>query len=512
VRDVRPTPPDALSELGDFRSWNAASQERALERLEQIKARPWRPFYCKKAGCDGHPHDTWDFEHARPDQRPPPWYADWLTWLLSSGRGSGKTRSGAEVTHRATNLYGRIHLIAPTGPDFRETMVEGESGIIATAKPDHVPNYEPSKKKLTWPNGAVALGFSAEEPDRLRGPQCGFTWADEPAHYPAPTKVWDNVLFGLRLKGKKGAQPKIVATSTPKPTKWMKELVAADDTVVSRASSYANLANLADSYRKNVLAKYEGTRIGRQELDGELLEDVEGALWNWDLYVWIEEPPPLKRIVVAVDPAGSANKRSDLTGIIILGLDYNNVVWVLADWSGKYTPGAWAARVISAHDFYKADAIVAEKNYGGNMVRHTLETTRTAGTLMPRIIEVDSRRGKEIRAEPVVALYEKNNPEAGVLRVVHAGKRGELSELEDEQTTWVPGETSSPNRVDAEVHGITELVGNLTPAAIATSTSIGDQYGSVPAVETSGVSNLWLPGRGYDPLGAPSPYQGAFPW
>lgn len=452
VRVPRLPPPTTgdTSGIGQFRFWTPEKQEEALALLERRQAQPWRPFYCKKAGCDGKPHDDWTWNHARKDQRPPRWHDDWLVWLLSSGRGSGKTRTGSEVTHRATELYGRLILVAPTGPDFRDTMVEGESGIIATANPDKMPSWEPSKRKLTWPNGAIAIGYSAEEPDRLRGPQSGFVWADEPAHYPNTQKVWDNILFGHRLKGKNGAEPKIIATSTPLPTKWMKNLVAQKDTIVTRVSSYKNLDNLAESYKRNVLARYEGTRIGRQELYGEVLEDVEGALWNWDMYQWVLERPALKRIVVAVDPAGTANRRSDETGIIILGVDFFNNLYVLADHSGKYSPARWADRVISAYEFFQADAIVAEKNYGGDMVRYTLENSKAARDVMPRIIMVDSRRGKEIRAEPIVAIYEKK-------RAFHVGEQGALSELENEQTSWVPGQGSSPNRVDALVHGATEL-------------------------------------------------------
>lgn len=436
-----------------FKKWKPDAQQRALELLRERERSTWRPFYCPDLTCDGNPHGEWDFQHARVDQRPPRWSDDWLTWALSGGRGSGKTRTGGEVTHRVTKIVPRIILIAPTGPDFRETMVEGESGLLATAPPDNRPLWEPSKKKLTYPNGCIAQGFSAEEPDRLRGPQSGFVWADEPAHYPDTEAVWDNMLFGLRL----GKHPKVVMTTTPKPTKWMKKTLADKMTVVTRVSTYANLQNLAETFKRTVLDRYEGTRLGRQELHGEVLEDVEGALWNWDMFQWVDEAPPLQRIVVAVDPAGTANKHSDETGIIIVGIGFDKNLYVLHDSTDKYSPERWGSMANAQYEEFSADAIVPEKNYGADMVRFVLENSGHKGA---RIIPVESRRGKAIRAEPVVALYEKK-------RVFHVGKQGDLSDLEDELTTWVPGEGASPNRLDALVHGITELAKHVMPATIS---------------------------------------------
>ena len=466
--EVSEPPQGDLPGVDAFRYWKPEAQERALELLKERERSPWRPFYCPDPRCNGTAHGEWSFNHARADQRPPKWSDDWLTWLLSGGRGSGKTRTGSEVTHRVTNFTGRLILIAPTGPDFRETMVEGESGLLATAPPDNRPEWEPSKKKLTWPNGAIAQGFSAEEPDRLRGPQSGYVWADEPGHYPDTQAVWDNMLFGLRL----GKHPKVVATTTPKPTKWMKALIKDEMTRLIRVSSYANLANLADSYKRTVLDRYEGTRLGQQELHGELLEDVEGALWNWDMFQWIEEAPELQRIVVAVDPAGTANKKSDETGIIVVGIGYDKNLYVLHDGTDKLSPGVWGSRSNGLYDEFSADAIVPEKNYGADMVTYVLEN---AGHTGARIIPVNSRRGKAIRAEPVVALYEKQ-------RVFHVGQRGDLSKLEDELTTWVPGEGDSPNRLDALVHGITELAKHVMPASIADPNKLlrGRRYGDGP--------------------------------
>ena len=448
-----PTPPD-LPDLDAWKHWKPESQAEALALLREHQASTWRAFYCQTPDCDGHPHDDWLWEHARADQRPPRWNSDWLTWLLSGGRGSGKTRTGSEVTHRATASNPRVTLVGATGPDLRETMVEGESGILATSPPGKRPLWEPSKKKLTWPNGCIGQGFSAEEPDRLRGPEFGFAWCDEPGHWDYAQAAWDNMLFGLRR-----GSVHIVATSTPKPTKFFKRLVKEDDTVLTRVSTYANIHNLAPAFAARILTRYEGTRLGRQELHGEILEDVEGALWQWDMFDWVSEDkiPALTRVVVSVDPAGTTNRKSDETGIVTVGIGNDKHLYVLGDATGKYTPGQWAAKANAEYEFYSADAIVAEKNYGGDMVRHTLESSGYTGA---RILLADSRRGKAIRAEPVVALYERH-------RVHHVGKQGDLVDLENEQTTWVPGEGDSPNRVDALVHGCTELAKAVMPAQIA---------------------------------------------
>jgi phage terminase large subunit-like protein len=442
-------------DVADYRNWKPEAQQRALEMLREHEQSTWRPFYCPLAECDGHPHADWTWEHARLDQRPPPWDGDWLTLLLAGGRGSGKTRTGSEITHRVTAHTPRIALIAATGPDLRDTIVEGVSGILATAPPGKRPDWEPSKKKLTWPNGCIAQGFSAEEPDRLRGPQFGFAWADEPAHFPLVQDVWDNMLFGLRLPG--SVNPKVVATSTPKPTKWMKATAHDPKTVMHRVSTYANLVNLAEPFKEVILSRYEGTRLGRQELHGEIISDVEGALWTWDLFDWVLEAPPLVRIVIGVDPAGTANAKSDETGIIAVGASADGHLYVLADRSDRYSPGGWASTSNSLYEDLSADAIVPEKNYGGDMVRHTLESSGFKGA---RILPVTSRRGKAIRAEPIVALYEKG-------KVHHVGAQGGLSDLEDELTSWVPGQGDSPNRLDALVHAATELARALMPAAVA---------------------------------------------
>lgn len=467
---MRNQAPPAVSDLARFRQWKPERQAEAFELLERAKANTWKPFYCTRKGCDGSPHlddENWAHPHARQDQRPPRWDGDWLTWLISSGRGAGKTFTGSHLINRLVARVPNIALVGATGPDLRETMIEGPSGILATAPPGKMPEWNPSRKRLTWPNGAVARGYSGEEPDRIRGGNNGAAWVDEPAHIDLIEEVWKQLKLTLRDKGDR---PHIIATTTPKPTKWMKALIADEATITTRVSTYANLNNLNAVFRQTVMESFEGTRFGRQELYGEVLEDVEGSLWKAGMFLHLAEDrvPDLERIVVAVDPAGSANARSDETGIIVLGIA-DKRIYVLADRTGKYSPSGWAKTTLSTAEEFSADAIVVEKNYGGDMVRNTIEkeAESTPGLLTPRIITVDSRRGKQLRAEPIVAMYEKG-------RVVHvSGKdRSDLVALEDEQTQWVPGQGASPNRIDALVHGATELGKAFMPVAMATPSSV----------------------------------------
>jgi phage terminase large subunit-like protein len=436
--------------VDQWRRWTPAAQEQALAAVREIETRPWKPFYCPKVLCDGKPHGQWNFPHARWDQHPPK--GDWLTWLLRGGRGSGKTRTGSEWTHRRTKVSPRIALLAPNVARARDTLVEGESGILATAPPGQMPQWEPSKHKLTFANGAQAFTYSMEEPDSLRGPQHFDAWVDEPAHAPLIEQVWNMLLFGMRL----GRRPRICATTTPVPTAWMKNLIADPSTVSVAVSTYANIDNLAPVFADQILRKYEGTRLGRQEIHGEILADVDGALWQYEYFdgeeLRFETPPALDRIVVAVDPAGTNRKKSDETGIVVIGATGEDY-YVLADWSGKYSPKGWAERTMTAYREFSADAVVVETNYGGDMVRNTLENVDQ----WPRIEEVVSRRGKVIRADPIVALYERG--------LVHHSKTG-LGDLEDQLVSWVPG-NDSPDRLDALVHGLTNLARTFEPSSVS---------------------------------------------
>lgn len=389
--------------------------------------------------------DPWS-KQARPEQLPPP--GDWPIWLILAGRGFGKTRTGAEWV-RGLAESARVHriaLVGPTAADVRDTMIEGESGILAIS-PDHFrPLYEPSKRRIVWPNGVQCQLFSAEEPERLRGPQFGAAWADELAAWNNAEAAWDMLQFGMRL----GTLPRTLVTTTPKPVKILKDLLKRQDIVVTRGSTYDNRANLAPAFFSTVVAKYEGTRLGRQELDGTLLEDVPGALWTASLIDGLRfQPgniPDLKRIVVSVDPAVSTGEASDMTGVIVAAVGRDDHGYVLEDLSGKYLPHEWASVAVKAFHKWRADRIVAEKNQGGQMVESTL---RVVDPNVP-IKLVHASRGKIARAEPVSALYEQG-------RVHHVGG---FPELEDQLCSFTPDASSSPDRLDALVWAFTELMLN----------------------------------------------------
>lgn len=441
--------------LAAAETWPQDARERAMDAIDAIRRGERRAWYCKRGrSCDGKPHEGYQYPHARGDQWPPPG-EDWFTWFLSGGRGSGKTRTGAEYTRKMSEKVGRMALVAPTGADVRDTMIEGESGLMyVAALSGQKLHYEPSKRRLTFPNGCIATTFSGEEPARLRGPQHGFAWLDEPAHMPLIEDVMSNLLFGLRL----GTRPHVVLTSTPIPTKWVKATQKDPKTRTVRVSTHSNRDNLAPTFFETVVSRYEGTRTGLQELEGRLLESVAGALWNTEILN--REPvekEELDRIVVAIDPAGTANRRSDETGIVVAGIRGQNA-FVLEDASGKYSPMGWAKKAHSLYEKWDADAIVAEVNFGADMVEEIIERNVPDGSLPPRIVKARATRGKSVRAEPVVALYEQG-------RVFHRTS-SKLADLEDEMLTWVPGHGDSPNRVDALVWAITDLLAPTPPAQV----------------------------------------------
>ena len=404
----------------------------------------------------------WQF-WARDNQLPPP--GEWLVWLLLAGRGFGKTRTGAEFV-RARVESGearRIALVSATAADVRDTMIEGPAGLLAVFPEHERPVYEPSKRRVTFANGAVATAFSADEPDRLRGPQHDTAWCDELAAWRYPDDAWDNLLFGMRL-----GDPRLCVTTTPRPIKLVRALLGEDTTAVTRGSTFDNAANLAATALAKLRQKYEGTRLGRQELFAEVLTDTPGALWTLVLLDAgrVRQQPDLARLVVAVDPAASdpETAKSDdgiaETGIVATGLGEDGDGYVLRDASAKLSPGDWGERAVLLHDELNADAIVAEVNQGGAMVAHVVRTAaaklhREGKRASPHIAvrEVRASRGKLTRAEPVAALYEQR-------RVHHVGA---LSDLEDQMTTWVPGQ-KSPDRMDALVWGLTELMLEGAPA------------------------------------------------
>ena len=340
----------------------------------------------------------------------------------------------------------RIALVAPTAADARDVMVEGESGLLTIAPPWDRPLYEPSKRRLTWKSGAVATTFSADEPERLRGPQHDLAWCDELAAWRYP-QAWDMLMFGLRL----GADPRAVVTTTPRPTRLLRDLLADPKVVVTRGRTVENRANLAPAFLDQIVKRYQGTRLGRQELDAELLDDLPGALWQRGLIeaARTNRPPDLWRVVVAIDPAATAGAEADETGIIVAGRDGNGHGYVLADASGRYAPTEWAQVAVAAYRTHRADRIVAEVNNGGDMVEATL---RMIDPNVP-FGAVRAARGKAARAEPVAALYEQG-------RVHHLGA---LPRLEDQMCAFTAdfdrrAAGYSPDRVDALVWALTALL------------------------------------------------------
>jgi phage terminase large subunit-like protein len=416
------------------------------ERLAAVPERERRAFLASlPAEVLAAAEHEWRF-WARPDQLEPA--GKWRTWLMRSGRGAGKTRAGAEWVRAKVEggVYGRLHLVGRTDSDVRDTMVEGSSGLLAISPPHLRPRYRPRLRRLDWPNGAVARLYSAEEPDRLRGPQCEAAWLDELASWTYPA-AYHNLMFGLRV----GCDPRCVVTSTPRPTKLIRELVAREGTVQTQSSTYANRHNLAPAFLAEILTTYEGTRLGRQEIHGEILDDVPGALWQHarlDELRVTEAPRQLARVVVAVDPAVSSGEEADETGIIVCCRDSEKHAYVLADLSGRCSPIEWAEKVAGAYHRYEADAVVAEVNQGGALVTDMLRLVDDA----LNVIEVHATRGKYQRAEPVAGFYEQG-------RVHHVGC---LPGLEDQMCSFTVdmdrAVQGSPDRVDALVWGLTELL------------------------------------------------------
>ena len=408
---------------------------------------------------------TWNWEDQASDhQKPPSDDEAWTTRLLLGGRGAGKTRAGAEWVRALAAEAGNdnhaapytIALVAETYADAREVMIEGPSGIRSVTPPHVRPVYEASRRRLVWANGAVAYAFSAEDPDGIRGYQFHAAWADELCKWRYPEATWSNLQLALRL----GDRPRQIATTTPRPMALIKRLMAAETTALRRASTYANRKNLSDAFFTEIAALYEGTALGRQELMGEIVDDIEGALWTWNLIeaARIGAAPPLARIVVAVDPPATSGERADECGIIIAGateINGERVAFVLADWSAAgLSPRQWAEKTVAAYQEFNADRIVVEVNQGGEMAKAVIAQVDSAAP----VTGVYATRGKRLRAEPIAALYEQG-------RVRHVGA---FAKLEDQMTSYVGVAASreggkSPDRLDALVWALTELM--LKPAA-----------------------------------------------
>lgn len=372
-------------------------------------------------------------------------------WLIMAGRGFGKTRAGAEAIRMAVEKYGykRISLVGADAGEVRDIMVEGDSGILNISPPWNKPVYEPSKRRITWRNGAVATIFYGSEPDKSRGAQSDFIWCDELIKWKYPKETMDNLLFGLRL----GEKPVCVITTTPRPISVLKELINDDDVVVTKGTSYENIQNLSPSFINTIIKKYEGTRIGRQELYAELLTDNPNALWKRDLLdelrvaeIYIDK---LQRIVVGVDPMASSENEKAMTGIVVVG-EIKDKFYVLGDYSISGHPNVWAQQIISVYYKFRANVVVVEKNNGGDMCESVIRNIdKNANVKM-----VWASRGKYVRAEPIAALYEQK-------RVFHCGF---FKDLEDEMCEWDGSkDDTSPNRMDALVWAITYLTESVVP-------------------------------------------------
>lgn len=393
---------------------------------------------------------------AREEQLAPA--GNWTTWIFCAGRGAGKTRSGAEwVQERVeAGTARRIHLIAPTAADCRDVLLEGPAGILSIAQPEMRPIYSSSLRKVEWPNGAIALLFSSDEPDRLRGPQADTLWIDELCAMRSAQEVLDMAMMGLRL----GKDPRCLITTTPRPIKPFKALVAraGQDVVITRCSTMANAENLARPFLSQILQQYQGTRLGRQELNAELLLDVPGALWTLAMIEDTrvnEAPAQFQRVVIGVDPAGSTAEWADQTGIVVCGLGHDSHLYILEDASGSYTPSQWAQVCVDLYHRHRADRICVERNYGGDMVEATIRSTDPSVAIKT----VTSSRGKVLRAEPVSSLWEQKR----------AHIVGAMPALEDQACnfthTWDRARDGSPDRLDAMIFAATELMSGAAPGS-----------------------------------------------
>jgi phage terminase large subunit-like protein len=380
--------------------------------------------------------------------------APWRTWLLMGGRGAGKTRTGAEFVRAlahghppyADAPHAAIALVGETAHDVREVMIEGPSGILRTAPRSERPQWTGMRRRLEWPNGAVAYAFSAEDPEQLRGPQFDAAWCDELAKWRHVEATFDMLQFGLRL----GARPRQLITTTPRPIPLIKRLLADPRTAVTRAPTQANADYLAPGFLDEIQARYAGTRLGRQEIDGEIIEERADALWSRALIeaARVDKAPELARIVIGIDPPGSARPGADGCGIVAAGLSESGVVYVLEDASVQgMSPSGWASKAIALYRRLAADALIAEVNLGGDMVRAVLQQVDASVAVKC----VHATRGKWLRAEPVAAMYSQG-------RVKHVDPP--LAALEDEMADFgLDGLSSgaSPDRLDALVWAVTEL-------------------------------------------------------
>lgn len=425
-----------MRSIGDSIAWRPREEIEGLLKGLSENAQAALPFL----------FDVWGM---RKHQLPPE--GDWTTWLILGGRGAGKTRAGAEwirsmvegATPLAKGARRRVALVGATLDEARDVMVRGESGLIACSPPDRRPDWNESRRTLTWANGAEATCFSASSPEKLRGPQFDCAWVDELGKWPKPDRAWDMLQFALRL----GDHPQQVVTTTPRANPVLEALMKDEGTVTVSAATRENRANLAKGFLEKVTKKYGGTSQGREELDGVMVLDRPGALWTRSLIeaARVREAPELSRIVVAVDPPVSVGENADECGIIVAGRA-GDKVYVLADRSSQGdTPQQWATRAAAAYDDFEADRVVFEINQGGAMVESLV---RSVAPLIS-FAAVHARKSKAMRAEPISALYEQ-----GLVKHV-----GGFPALEDQMRAFgSEGFKGSPDRVDALVWAIWSLM------------------------------------------------------
>jgi phage terminase large subunit-like protein len=399
-----------------------------------------------------------DFISLAHHHQEPPLHANgggrWTTWLMLGGRGAGKTRLGAEWVRALANGTGpyaehrslQIALVGETEHDVREVMIEGPAGLLHISPRGERPQWTSTRRRLEWPNGAVAFAFSAEDPEQLRGPQFDAAWCDELAKWHHVDATFDMLQFGLRL----GQRPRQLITTTPRPIALIKRLLADPRTAVTRAATQANAAHLSPAFLDEVLVRYAGTRLGRQEIDGEIIEDRPDTLWTRTIIEASRVPgaPALSRVVIGVDPPGSARPGADACGIVAAGMAEDGRIYVLEDATVQgLAPAGWAMKAVALFNRLKADALVAEVNQGGDMVRAVLQQVEPAIPLRT----VHATRGKWLRAEPVAMMYQQG-------KVKHVGPP--MKALEDEMCNFGIGGLSSgasPDRLDALVWAVTEL-------------------------------------------------------
>lgn len=462
--------PNRLEILRKIEHLPEKEKAEVMRRFHKKVGSDRRVWYCTRGrSCDGKPHEGAPDKHARGDQWPP-LGVDWDVWFYMSGRGVGKTLAGGNWCRVMSKKTDRLALVGRRGKDVRQTMVEGPSGLIKTCEAAGESwDWKPSVMEFTFENGAKAFGFSAEEPEALRGPEHGGGWFDEPCHMTLIEEVWSNYNLGLRSEGVPGGA-KTLLTSSPLPIGWTKERIAekgqvitdelgnpildedgaperAPHTILVQVPTSVNLHNLDAGYKRRVINPLRGTRKGKQELDAMLLEDVEGAMWEAD---WLQRKAfkrvDMDRVVVAIDPAGSDKKTADKTGLVVAGRS-GEEYGVFADSTDHYTPNGWAKAAIALYEKYDADAIVLER-YGGDSATTILRNAGFKG----KVVAVNARVGKKTRAEPISGIYEQ--------KVVWHLTGADLADLEDQMLTWVPSITKgSPDRVDALVWALTDLSG-----------------------------------------------------